>query len=59
MSDNLMGSIDIKTPNDDTDYTLMLSEVSKYFKVEYRRMVGEMTRNDIRRLWYILHGRSK
>ncbi len=54
-----MGSIDIKTPNDDTDYTLMLSEVSKYFKVEYRRMVGEMTRNDIRRLWYILHGRSK
>jgi len=45
--------------NSDDDNVVMLSEVSKYFKEEYQRMLKEMTMYDIRRLWHILHGRSK
>ncbi len=44
-----------KQPNH--DYVLMLTEVSKYFKVKYKKMVYDMTKDDIKRLWHILHNR--
>ncbi len=41
------------------DDITMLSEISKYFKEEYQRMLKEMTIYDIRVLWYLLNGRRK
>jgi hypothetical protein len=57
MSDNT--TIDTNIKIKDADHTLMLSEVSKYFCKRYQRMINEMTKDDVRRLWHILHGRSK
>ena len=57
MSDNVISDVDIKT--NDRDHMLRLHEISKYFCKQYRPMVSEMTKDDVRRLWHILHGRSK
>ena len=57
MSDITTSDTNIKIK--DADHTLMLSEVSKYFCKRYQRMINEMTKDDVRRLWHILHGRSK
>ena len=57
MSDNNIGDIDIKSNN--RDRILRLHEISKYFAKRYQHMISEMTRDDIMRLWHILHGRSK
>jgi len=57
MSDSKASDTNIKMK--DTDHTLMISEVSKYFCKRYQRMLNEMTKDDVRRLWYILNGRSK
>ena len=59
MSSNSTFSIMIHTLDNDTDHIIMLRELSKYFKVEYQLMLSEMTIDDVRRLWYILNGRSK
>ena len=57
MSNNMIDGINIKT--DDKDHMLMLHEISKYFGKRYQRMISEMTKDDVRRLWHLLHGRSK
>jgi len=57
MSNNMIDGISIKT--NDKDHMLMLHEISKYFGKQYQRMISEMTKDDVRRLWHILHGRSK
>ena len=44
---------------DNPDYIVILTEVSKFFKLEYYKMLISMKTSDLKILWNVLNGRTK
>ena len=44
---------------DNPDYIVILKGVSKFFKLEYYKMLTSMKTSDLKILWNILNGRIK